>query len=139
MCLMSGTDLPMNVLIEMISSAVNLFVQITRFPDGKRRTTWITECTGRDGTKILTKNIFRFVQTYVDEKGNSFGYFTACDYVPRFYDEFKLKGFEIPKEMFVSERTKKKKGLPNAIDALIKQGIPCPDDAEAVADAGGVH
>jgi pilus assembly protein CpaF len=140
MCLMSGTDLPMNVLIEMISSAVNLFVQITRFPDGKRRTTWITECVGRDGTHILTKNIFRFIQTYVDEKGNSYGYFTACDYVPRYYEEFKLKGLEIPTTVFMSERTKKKKGMPNAIDELIKQGIPVPEDAESVAEAqGGAH
>jgi len=140
MCLMAGTDLPMAVLTEMIASAVNIFVQITRFPDGKRRTTWISECVGRDGVKILTKNIFRFIQTYVDEKGNTFGYFTACDYVPRFYDEFKLKGLEIPKEFFMSERTKKKKGLPNAIDELLKKGIPCPDDAEAVAEQqGGIH
>jgi pilus assembly protein CpaF len=137
MCLMAGTDLPMNVLIEMISSAVNMFVQITRFPDGKRRTTWITECTGRDGAKILTKNIFRFIQCHVDEKGNSHGYFTACDYIPRFYEEFKLKGMEIPKEVFMSERTKKKKGMPNAIDELIKRGIPVPEDVEAQAEAGG--
>ncbi|MDX6769636.1 MAG: ATPase, T2SS/T4P/T4SS family [Elusimicrobiota bacterium] len=136
MCLMSGTDLPMNVLIEMISSAVNLFVQITRFPDGKRRVTWITECIGRDGTKILTKNIFRFIQTHVDEKGKSYGYFTACDYVPRFYNEFKLKGLEIPTEFFMSERTKKAKGLPNDIDVLLKQGVPVPEDAESTADAG---
>ncbi len=130
MCLMAGTDLPMNVLIEMISSAVNIFVQITRFPDGKRRTTYITECVGRDGIKILTREIFRFYQTHVDEQGKSYGYFTACDYVPRFYDEFKLKGLEIPKEFFMSERTKKKNGLPNAIDDLLKQGIPCPENVE---------
>jgi pilus assembly protein CpaF len=140
MCLMAGTDLPMSVLVEMISSAVNMFVQITRFPDGKRRTTWISECTGREGVKILTRNIFRFIQTYVDEKGTSYGYFTACDYVPRFYDEFKLKGLEISKDIFMSERTKKKKGLPNAIDDLLKAGIRVPDDAEAVADTqGGIH
>lgn len=130
MCLMAGTDLPMNVLIEMISSAVNVFVQITRYPDGKRRTTYITECVGRDGAKILTREIFRFYQTHVDDQSKSYGYFTACDYVPRFYDEFKLKGLEIPKESFMSERTKKKNGLPNAIDDLLKQGIPCPDNVE---------
>jgi len=136
MCLMAGTDLPMAVLIEMISSAVNIFVQITRFPDGKRRTTWITECVGRDGTKILTREIFRYYQTHVNEKGQSFGYFTACDYVPRFYDEFKLKGLEIPRDFFMSERTKKKKGLPNAIDELLKQGIPVPDNVEGEEHAG---
>ena len=140
MCLMAGTDLPMGVLIEMISSAVNLFVQITRFPDGKRRTTYITETVGRDGAKILTKNVFRFIQCHVDEKGTSYGYFTACDYVPKFYDEFKLKGLEIPKDTFMSELTKKKKGIPNSIDALLKAGVPWTEDAEAVAEAhGGGH
>jgi pilus assembly protein CpaF len=141
MCLMAGTDLPMNVLVDMISSAVNLFIQITRFPDGKRRTTWITECTGREGTKILTKNIFRFYQCYVDEKGTSYGYFTAGDYVPRFYEEFKLKGIEMKKDVFMSERTKKTKGLPNAIDDLLKQGIPVPDDVEGHVEehAGSGH
>ena len=92
MCLMSGIDLPMNVLIDMISSAVHLFVQITRFADGKRRVTYITECTGRDGQRVITKDIFRFIQTGIDEKGISFGYFTAMDYVPHCYDEIKLKG-----------------------------------------------
>ncbi|MEK7389851.1 MAG: ATPase, T2SS/T4P/T4SS family [Elusimicrobiota bacterium] len=138
MCLMAGTDLPMHVLIEMISSAVNLFIQITRFADGKRRTTYITECVGRDGAKILTKDIFRFIQTSMDEKGNSYGYFTACDYVPRFFEEIKLKGLSLPKETFMSERMKKKHGLPNAIDEMLKAGLPVPDDAEMVARAQGM-
>ena len=130
MCLMGGTDLPMNVLVDMISSAVNIFVQITRFADGKRRVTYITECTGRDGTKILTKDIFRFVQTSMDDKGITAGYFTACNYVPRFFEEIKLKGLPIPKEAFMSERTKKKSGLPNAIDEMLKAGFNVPEDAE---------
>jgi pilus assembly protein CpaF len=137
MCLMAGTDLPMNVLVDMISSAVNLFIQITRFPDGKRRVTYITECVGREGTKILTKDIFRFVQTWMDEKGTTYGYFTGCDYVPHFFEEIKLKGLPLTKDVFMSEREKKKRGLPNAIDELIKQNIPVPDDAEAVAFAHG--
>ncbi len=133
MCLMSGIDLPINVLIDMISSAVHLFIQITRFADGKRRVTYISECVGRDGQRVLTKDIYRFIQTGMDEKGVSFGYFTAMDYVPHCYDEIKLKGLPVSPEAFMSERTKKKKGLPNAIDDLIKAGIHVPDDAEAVA------
>jgi pilus assembly protein CpaF len=139
MCLMAGTDLPMNVLIDMISSAVNIFVQITRFADGKRRVTYITECVGRDGVNIKTRDIFRFVQTWMDEKGISYGYFTACDYVPRFFEEIKLKGLPIPKEAFDSERTKKKKGLPNAIDEMLRAGLQVPDDAEAVAFGAEGH
>ncbi len=138
MCLMGGTDLPMSVLVDMISSAVNVFIQITRFPDGKRRVTYITECVGRDGAKILTRDIFRFIQTWMDEKGTTYGYFTACDYIPKFMEEIKLKGITIPKEAFISERTKKKNGLANAIDDMLRAGLPVPDDAEAVASSKGV-
>ena len=46
----------------------------------------------------------------------------------------------IPKEAFMSERVKKKNGLPNAIDEMLKAGLPVPDDAEAVAfGASGGH
>jgi pilus assembly protein CpaF len=133
MCLMSGIELPMNVLIDMISSAVHIFIQITRFADGKRRVTYISECTGRDGQRVITKDIYRFIQTGMDEKGTSFGYFTAMDYVPHCYAEIQLKGLPVPPEAFMSERTKKKKGLPNAIDEMLKLGLVVPDDAEAVA------
>jgi pilus assembly protein CpaF len=110
MCLMSGTELPMSVLIDMISSAVHMIVQITRFSDGKRRVTYITEITGKDGNQVKTRDIFRFQQVSVDEQGRSIGYYTAQDYLPSFHDEFKLKGIGVPKEMFESEESKKKRG-----------------------------
>jgi pilus assembly protein CpaF len=110
MCLMSGTELPMSVLMDMISSAVHMVVQITRFSDGKRRVTYITEITGRDGVMVKTRDIFRFRQVSVDEQGRSIGNFSAQDYVPSFQDEFKLKGIEFPREMYESEDHKKKKG-----------------------------
>ncbi|MBI5239342.1 MAG: Flp pilus assembly complex ATPase component TadA [Elusimicrobia bacterium] len=110
MCLMSGTELPMSVLIDMISSAVHMIVQISRFADGKRRVTYITEITGKDGNQVKTRDIFRFQQVSVDEQGRSIGYYTAQDYVPSFHEEFKLKGIIVPKEMFESEEAKKKKG-----------------------------
>jgi hypothetical protein len=59
------------------------------------------------------------------------------DYIPRFYEEIKLKGLPIPKEAFMSERTKKKNGLPNAIDEMLKAGLQVPEDCEAVAFSHG--
>ena len=114
MCLMSGTELPMSVLIDMISSAVHMIVQITRFSDGKRRVTYITEITGKDGNQVKTRDIFRFQQVSVDEQGRSIGYYTGQDYIPGFHDEFKLKGIVVPKEIFESEESKKKRGAGGA-------------------------
>ena len=100
MCLMGGNDLPMSVLVDMIASAVHLFIQLTRFSDGKRRVTYVTEVAGRDGLKVTMRDIFRFNQTTVSEKGQSLGYFTATGYVPSFQEEFKLKGLNMPLSIY---------------------------------------
>jgi len=100
MCLMAGSELPMSVLVEMISSAVNIFIQLTRFSDGKRRVTYITEVTGREGLQITMRDIFRFHQTTVNEQGQSVGYFSGCGYIPTFQEEFKLKGLEVPLSVY---------------------------------------
>ncbi len=106
MCLMAGTELPMHVLREMISSAVHLFVQITRFADGTRKVTYVTEVTGKDENTILTQDIFRFVQTSTDESGRTIGYFTACGVPPKFYEEFKHKGLNVALETFWTKEQK---------------------------------
>jgi pilus assembly protein CpaF len=110
MCLFAGTELPMSVLTDMIASAVHLIVQITRFSDGKRRVTYISEITGREEVQVKIRDVFRFHQVSVDEQGRSVGYYSAEDYIPSFQDEFKLKGIVVPREMYESEETKKKKG-----------------------------
>ncbi len=110
MCLFAGTELPMSVLIDMIASAVHLIVQISRFADGKRRVTYISEITGKDGVQVKIRDIFRFRQVSVDEQGRSVGFYSAQDYIPSFQDEFKLKGLVVPRELYESEEHKKKKG-----------------------------
>ena len=87
-----------------------MVVQLTRFSDGKRRVTYITEITGKEGIEAHVRDIFRFHQMSVDEQGRSVGFFSAQDYVPKFQDEFKLKGLNVPLTMYESEETKKKKG-----------------------------
>jgi pilus assembly protein CpaF len=127
MCLMAGTDLPMSVLVDMISSAVHLFIQLTRFADGKRRVTYITEVTGKEGLKITTRDIFLYHQVSVNEAGQSIGYFSACDYEPSFQSEFKLLGLVVPKTIYESEETKAKRlgTLPPA-ELALKNAPPVP-------------
>jgi len=100
MCMMASSELPVWAVREMISSAVHLIVQLTRFADGKRRVTYVTEITGRDGNTLLTQDLFRFCQTGVDEAGKSVGFFTGCGKPPKFYPEFKLGGLDVPLSLF---------------------------------------
>ncbi|PCI40580.1 MAG: type II secretion system protein E [Elusimicrobia bacterium] len=100
MCMMASSELPVWAVREMIASAVHLIVQLTRFSDGKRRVTYVTEITGRDGNTLLTQDLFRFCQTGVDAEGKSQGFFTACGKPPKFYAEFKLGGLDVPLTLF---------------------------------------
>jgi len=48
---------------QQISSAVNLFVQASRFSDGTRRITHITEVVGMEQDIITLQDIFLFEKT----------------------------------------------------------------------------
>jgi pilus assembly protein CpaF len=100
MCMMASAELPVWAMREMIASAVHMIVQLTRFPDGVRRVTWVTELTGREQNTILSQDLFRYYQTGVDEQGRSQGFFTGCGVPPKFYEEFKLAGCKVPLELF---------------------------------------
>lgn len=109
MCLMAGADLPIWALREMISSAVHLIVQLTRFSDGTRKVTSITEITGRDDNKILTHELFKYVQTGIDENGKVQGYFTSTGEPPKFFQDFKTHGIPLPVDLFWTEEQKKQR------------------------------
>ncbi|MBI5595155.1 MAG: Flp pilus assembly complex ATPase component TadA [Elusimicrobia bacterium] len=102
MCMMASSELPIWAVREMVSSAVHMIIQLTRFPDGVRRITYVTELTGRDGNTVLSQDIFRYCQTGVDSEGKSQGFFTGCGVPPKFYPEFKLEGLEgkVPLTLF---------------------------------------
>lgn len=100
MCMMASADLPIWAIREMISSAVNLIVQLSRFSDGSRKVTYITEICGQKDGVIQSKDLFRYTQTGVDENGKVQGYFAPTGDLPTFFAEFKAKGINVPAEIF---------------------------------------
>ena len=63
MVLMAGMDLPLKVVRQQISSAVDLIIQQTRLKDGSRKVTAITEVAGMEGDTVVLTDIFKFEQT----------------------------------------------------------------------------
>ena len=100
MCMMASAELPIWAIREMISSAVNLIVQLSRFSDGTRKVTYITEICGRDGDNIKSQDLFRYHQTGVNKEGKVEGQFVATGNKPTFFSEFKAKGLEVPESTF---------------------------------------
>ena len=97
--LMAGMDLPLAAIREQIASAIDIVVQMTRFPCGARRITSITEVTGLEAGRIQLQELFRFERQGRDQHGIR-GHFTACETVPRFYDELRDSGLQVDLSLF---------------------------------------
>jgi pilus assembly protein CpaF len=87
--LMSGLDLPSRAIREQIANSVHVVVQQTRFNDGSRRVTNISEVCGIDDNgEIILREIFKFVRTGTNSEGKVVGEFRATGYLPSFLDTF---------------------------------------------------
>ena len=102
MCMQASGDLPISAIREMISSAVNMIVQLSRFSDGSRKVTYITEMHGQKDGIIQSTDLFRYVQTGVDEDGKVQGVFAPTGQLPTFFEEFAAKGHEVSESVFTN-------------------------------------
>ena len=101
MVLMSGMDLPLKVVRQQISSAVDLIIQQTRLKDGSRKVTAITEVVGMEGDIVVMTDIFKFEQTSVGEGGKIIGELKATGIRPIFSPRLEAAGFKLGGEIFM--------------------------------------
>ena len=83
-----------------ISSAIDLILQQSRIRDGSRKVTYITEVQHMEDNIITTQDLFRYVQTGIDESGKAIGHFVSTGLKPSFYDRFALYGVNLPEDFF---------------------------------------
>ena len=105
MTLMSGLDLPIRAIREQISSAVHMIVQQSRFPDGSRKVTHITEVTGMEGDIVQLQDIFLFKQDGYDENGKIKGKFVATGNIPDFCQDMAKRGLPVDLSIFRPEKS----------------------------------
>lgn len=102
MVLMAGMDLPVSAIREQVASAVDIVIQQTRFGDGSRRVSCISEVTGIESNTIQLTDIFRYQQTGFDDNGKVVGHYAATGVVPAFYEELRSRGVEVDMSIFQS-------------------------------------
>jgi pilus assembly protein CpaF len=100
MVMMSGLDLPVAAIREMVASAIHMIVQISRYSDGSRRVTNITEITGVESGIVSMQDIFRYQQEGFDENGKVKGHFEATGAIPHFYEEMRQRGLNVDMSIF---------------------------------------
>ena len=101
MVLMSGMELPLKVVRQQISSAVDLIIQQTRLKDGSRKVTAITEVVGMEGEIVVLTDIFKFEQTGIGENGKILGELKPTGIRPIFGPRLEAAGFKLGAEIFM--------------------------------------
>lgn len=104
MTLMSGLDLPIRAIREQIASAVHIIIQQSRFPDGSRRVTHVTEITGMEGEMIQLQDIFLFKQEGYGPDGKIRGRFIATGAIPELYQSLAERGIPVDLSIFQKDR-----------------------------------
>ncbi|MEK7291843.1 MAG: CpaF family protein [Actinomycetota bacterium] len=95
MVIMAGFDLPIRAIRDQISSGFDIIVQMTRFRDGTRKVSQISEVTGMEGDIITLSDIYTFDhQSGVDTNGRILGSLQPTGVPPSFLERLADRGIE---------------------------------------------
>ncbi|MGI9423363.1 MAG: CpaF family protein [Hyphomicrobiaceae bacterium] len=97
---MSGFRMSEGTVRSQITSAVDVIIQIQRFPDGRRRVTSISEVVGLEEMTVQMQELFKFEQTSVTEDNRVLGDFRATGLRPVFLDRLRLNGATLEDNLF---------------------------------------
>ncbi len=103
MVLMAGFDLPIRAIREQIANALDLIVQQSRFKDGTRKITHITEVLGMEGDTIVLQDLYTYRETGVSADGIINGDFVSSGIRPSFTEQMEINGFKLPSSWFTGE------------------------------------
>ncbi|MEP6695264.1 MAG: CpaF family protein [Pseudonocardiales bacterium] len=105
MVLMAGVDLPMRAVREQMASAFDLVVHQSRFKDGSRRITHVSEVVGMEGDVVTMQDIFMFDHGMgFDDFGRSRGVLRSTGLRPKFLDKLTAAGVGLDPTTFAFER-----------------------------------
>lgn len=104
LALSGDTQVPPDAVRKMVASAMQVIVQCSRYHDGGRRTSHISEICGIDlHGNYISRDIFRWVQTGRDnETGKYIGEMVPCNYLPSFFDDIVVNKLPFPKSNFIA-------------------------------------
>ena len=98
---MSGFSMSESTIRNQIASAIDIIIQVQRFPDGRRRVTSVAELTSIEGMTIQMQEIFRFNQAAMSEDGRIDGTYEATGLRPAFVEHLRLNGGRVDDRLFL--------------------------------------
>jgi pilus assembly protein CpaF len=102
---LSGFTIQEKAMRQMISSSLDVIIQLARHSDGVRRVISVSEITGMESGIISLQEIFFFKRYGIDEHGRVLGEFAATGVRPNFADRCQLYGAPLNREIFTQKRS----------------------------------
>jgi pilus assembly protein CpaF len=99
MVAMTNLNFPDKAVRQQIAAAITLVVQVSRLSDGTRKVTNISEITGVDENIISMHEIFTFQRKGLSN-GKVVGAFQATGIRPRFLEQLRVSGVNLPNHLF---------------------------------------
>ena len=99
---MANANMGVRSIRQQVASAVDLFVQVSRFSDGTRKVTHVTEVTGMEGELVTLQDLFVFEKKGLTEKGQVRGCFRATGIRPKFHERLAACGLVLPASLLTS-------------------------------------
>jgi pilus assembly protein CpaF len=97
---LSGLNIQEKSRRHLISSSLDVIIQLERHTDGKRRMVALAEITGMEGDVISLQDVFIFERQGVGEGGQVLGRFIATGVRPTFADRCQIFGVPIEDGVF---------------------------------------
>jgi pilus assembly protein CpaF len=105
MVMMAGMELPIKAIREQVASAIDLIVHQTRFKDGSRRITHITEVERMEGEVITLQDVFVFDHSAgFDENGRVLGRLRSTGLRPKFLEKLANSNVAVDPALFRLDR-----------------------------------
>jgi pilus assembly protein CpaF len=102
--LFSGIELPIKAIRAQISSAIHIIVQTSRFHDGSRKVTHISEVLSlKDDGNYRIQDIFKYRQKGVGQDGRVYGELEPTGVLPLCLEEIEFSGYSMPAGLFAKK------------------------------------
>jgi len=100
MVMMADLEIPTRVILQQLTSAIKLVVQVSRLQDGTRKILSISEVLGVRDEKVHLQEIFTFERVGVTDAGKVQGRFKATGVTPKILDRLRVSGIQLPPHVF---------------------------------------
>jgi len=100
MVMMADLEIPTRVILQQLTSAIKLVVQVSRLQDGTRKILSISEVLGVRDEKVQLQEIFTFERVGVTDAGKVQGRFRATGITPKIMERLRVSGIQLQHSIF---------------------------------------